>query len=167
MIDFIVTFFRGLPPELSTVIIAAMPLVEIRLSIPVAIELFNLPVWQASTLSFVGSVVPAVLLPIILEPLEKPCREHIPYCDRMFTWVIGHVEKRYTEKYQVLGALGLVLFIAIPLPMTGVWTGALAAWVFRIKKRVAIPAIVLGTGLSTVVVTLTTLGIFGALRFAL
>jgi uncharacterized membrane protein len=164
MIDAVLTFFEGFPPEWTTLIIAAMPLVEVRLSIPVAIEILGLAPTHAAMLSWIGSTIPGVLLPLLLEPLEKPCRKYVPYCDRVFDWVIDRVQKRYTENYQAKGAIGLALFIAIPLPVTGVWTGALAAWVFGIKKKTAIPAILIGTAIASLIVTLITVGAFGAAR---
>ena len=55
--------------------------------------------------------------------------------------------------------LGLVLFVAIPLPVTGAWTGTIAAFVFGVKKRVALPAIFLGICIAGVVVTLAVTGV--------
>ncbi|NQV12538.1 small multi-drug export protein [Candidatus Uhrbacteria bacterium] len=164
MIQVILEFLHGLPHELTTVIIAAMPVVEVRLSIPVAIEFFNMPVWKATVLSFIGASIPAIVLPLALAPLEKPCRKAFPWCDRMFDVVINHVQKRFTERYQTLGIIGLILFVAIPLPGTGVWTGSLASWVFRIKKKVAIPAILTGLALSSLIVAAATMGVFGAIN---
>ncbi len=167
MIDSILQALQGLPHEIVIAVIAAMPVVEVRLSIPVAIELFDMSVWQAVILSFLGASIPAVLIPIALDPVEKFCRNTFPWCDNFFEWIVARVHGRYTEKYQALGAIGLALFIAIPLPVTGVWTGALAAWVFRIKKTTAILAILLGLVMACVVVTLITIGTFGAFRIAI
>ncbi len=164
MVDSILELLRGLPPELTTMVIAALPVVEVRLAIPIAFEVFHLPVVYGAFLAFLGSVIPAILLPSILQWIEEPCKKHLPICSRALSWVSERVEKRYTDKYRALGFIGLVLFIAIPLPVTGVWTGSLASWLFRMKKRIAIPAIIIGTGISTIIVTLTTLGAFGALR---
>ena len=167
MTDVILTWLRALPPELTTLIIAALPIVEVRGAVPVAIELFQLPVATAMLLSFIGSAVPAMLLPVILSPLEAPVRKYVPYMDELFTWITKHVERRYTERYRALGAIGLTVFIAIPLPVTGVWTGSLAAWLFQLPKRFAIPAIMIGTAISTLIVTATTLSGFALLRAVL
>lgn len=167
MLQTILELLRGLPAELTTLIIASLPIAEVRLAVPVALEVFELPVWKAATLSFIGSVIPAIVLPTVLAPLEKPCRESFAWCDSMFNWVTRRVERRYTERYRAYGALGLIIFIAIPLPVTGVWTGSLASWIFHIPKRWAIPAITIGTGISTIIVTLTWMGVFGAIKFVL
>lgn len=164
MVDGILTFLRGLPPEWTTVIIAALPVVEVRGAVPVALELFDMPVASGMFFSFIGSAVPAVLLPSILEVVEKPLRRTFRFVDRLFEWIIARVQKRYTDKYRAMGAIGLIVFIAIPLPVTGVWTGSLAAWLFRIPKRYAIPSIVVGTAISTLIVTVTTISGFAFLR---
>ena len=134
IIDSILTLLRDLPPELTTVVIAALPIVEVRLAIPIALEVFNLPVVYGAFLALLGSMIPAIILPTLLQRIEEPCRKYIPACKRMLDWAAIRVEKRYTERYRALGFVGLVLFIAIPLPVTGVWTGSLAAWLFRMKK---------------------------------
>lgn len=157
-------WFQGWPPEVVTMIVAALPIVEVRGAVPLALEVLGLPAWRGALAAFVGSALPAVVLPLVLERFEAPCRRYLPVCRRLFDWTGAHVERRYTERYRALGFIGLALFVAVPLPMTGVWTGALAAWILRMEKRYAIPALILGTGMATIVVTLATLGVFGAMH---
>ncbi|HBU28191.1 TPA: ligand-binding protein SH3 [Candidatus Uhrbacteria bacterium] len=164
MIQTILQFFEGVSPAWTTILIAAMPIVEVRGAVPVALELLHLPVALAMLYSFLGSLIPAILLPTCLEIVEKPLRKQFLIVDRFFVWVKHHVEHRYTDKYRTMGALGLIVFVAIPLPMTGVWTGALAAWLFLIPKRYAIPAIFVGTALATLIVTGATVGGFALFR---
>lgn len=160
----ILSFFQNLPPALTTVIIAAIPIVEVRGAVPVALEVFHLPVVTAALLSFLGSVIPALIIPSILQAIEAPCRRASKTCARFLDWTAHHVEKRYTQRYRALGAIGLTIFVAIPLPLTGVWTGALAAWLFRIPKRYAIPALILGTACTTLIMTALTMGGFAVGR---
>ncbi len=164
MTEVILSFFRGLPPELTTFIIAAIPVVEVRGSVPVALEVFKLPIITGALLSFLGSIVPALIIPSVLQWVEAPCRRSSKTCARFLDWTTHHVEKRYTERYRALGAIGLAVFVAIPIPLTGVWTGALAAWILRIPKRYAIPALILGTACTTLIVTTITVSGFAALR---
>ena len=74
MTEAILSFFQQLPPALTTVILAAIPIVEVRGAVPVALEVFHLPVVTAALLSFLGSVVPALVIPSILQAIEAPCR---------------------------------------------------------------------------------------------
>ena len=165
LIESVLLLLRGWPPELVTFLIASLPVLEVRVAVPVAMEGFGLSMFSASFFGFLGSVVPAFLIPTFLHWFEAPCRKHIPWCARALDWSAEHVERRYTERYRALGMIGLVGFVAVPLPMTGVWTGSLAAWLFRMKKRHAIPAIMVGAAISTVIVTLATMGVFGVLRW--
>ena len=167
MVESLLQFLRGLPPEWTTLIIAALPVVEVRGAIPVALELFDMPPIKGITLAFIGSAIPAAILPAILEPLEKPFRRTFKWGDRLFVWIINHVQKRYTTKYRALGSIGLIVFLSIPLPVTGVWTGSLAAWLFRIPKKYAILSIIVGTAISSLIVTATTITGFAALRWIL
>ncbi|PIR47580.1 ligand-binding protein SH3 [Candidatus Uhrbacteria bacterium CG10_big_fil_rev_8_21_14_0_10_50_16] len=164
MIDMVVQQFQGISPAWATFFIAMLPILEVRGAVVLGIEFFHLPIVSVMGLSFFGSVIPAILLPALLEIVERPLRKAVPFVDRLFVWISQHVEHRYTDKYRAMGSLGLILFIAIPLPGTGVWTGALAAWIFSIPKRYAIPAIIMGTGAATLIVTLTTLGGFALFR---
>lgn len=164
MIEAILSFFQGLPPMWTTVIIAAIPVVEVRGAVPIALEIFHLPVVTGALLSFLGSIVPALVIPSVLQAIEIPCRRASKTCARFLDWTAHHVEKRYTQRYRALGAVGLAVFVAIPLPLTGVWTGALAAWLFRIPKRYAIPALILGTACTTLIMTAVTVSGFAAGR---
>jgi uncharacterized membrane protein len=80
------------------------------------------------------------------------------FLKRFFNWWFARTRKHseIVEKYE---ALGLMLFVAIPLPMTGAWSGCVAAYLLGIKFRYAFPAIVLGVGVAGVIVTMTTIGI--------
>lgn len=164
MIDALLSVVASWPPALVIVLIAALPVLEVRLAVPIALEAFKMSVFAGSFFAFLGSVIPAFFIPTLLHWFEGPCRRHVPVCARALDWLAVHVERRYTERYRALGILGLIVFVAVPLPVTGVWTGSLAAWLFRMKKRHAIPAIMVGSAISTIIVTLMTLGVFGALR---
>lgn len=164
MIDALLSAMTSWPPSLVVILIAALPIFEVRLAVPIALEAFKMSVFSGAFFAFLGSVIPAFFIPTLLHWFEGPCRRHIPVCARALDWSAVHVERRYTERYRALGIVGLIVFVAVPIPMTGVWTGSLAAWLFRMKKRHAIPAIMVGAVISTVIVTLMTLGVFGAAR---
>jgi uncharacterized membrane protein len=73
-------------------------------------------------------------------------------------WIQRRTAKQQ-EKINRYGFLGLTIFVAIPLPMTGVWTGAAIAYLLGIKKRMAVPALALGTVIAGILVTLAAVGI--------
>ena len=78
--------------------------------------------------------------------------------DRFFDWLFKRTVSRskLIKKYE---SLGLILFVAIPAPMTGAWTGSVAAYLFKLPLRMAIPCIILGILIAGVVVTLVSQGV--------
>ena len=152
MIERVVDFLNGLPQEAITVIIAALPVSELRGSIPVAYLVMKMPLPKALLLSYIGNMLPVIPLLLLLEPVSERLRRfHI--WRRFFDWLFERTKKR-AEIVQRYEALGLMLLVAIPLPMTGAWTGCIAASLFKIKFRYAFPAVLLGVIIAGVAVTL-------------
>ena len=145
----------GLSPEAVTLVIAALPIIELRGSIPWALTFGDLAWPRAYVLSILGNVAPVVPLLLYLGPVSNVLRR-IGFMDRFFEWVFTRTRKRsgVLEKY---GAVGLILFVAIPLPVTGAWTGSAAAFLFGIPFRKAFPLIVTGVAIAGVIVTLAVL----------
>ncbi len=161
MTEQIAQWFAGLPKEWVVLLIAMFPIVELRGAIPWALSPAMGPPlswWSAYLISWVGNMVP--LLPILaaLGPISEWLRRRSRGMDRFFSWLFARTRRRgkVVERY---GAMGLILFVAIPLPITGGWTGAVAAFVFGISFRWALPCIGLGVAIAGFVVTLATLGV--------
>lgn len=150
---------NNLPPQLSTFLLAMLPIGETRAAIPIALESFKLPVWQAFSLAVIGSYIPAILIIYFIGPVSQWLRQHSKVMDKFFHWLFERTRKKFEGKYKVWGKVALMLFVAIPLPVTGVWTGSLAAWLFAIDKKSSLIYIGLGTFLSGVIVTIVSLGI--------
>jgi uncharacterized membrane protein len=110
-----------------------------------------MPVISAYLLCWIGNLIP--ILPIIyfLEPIRKAL-SHIGIVDKFFRWFYARTYRR-GEKVMRLGAIGLTIFVAIPLPVTGAWTGSVLAILFNIKPRYAFPAIILGVTIAGILVT--------------
>ncbi|MFC1559335.1 COG2426 family protein [Gemmatimonadota bacterium] len=155
--------FSGLPPELITVIVGALPISEVRGAIPVGIALGDLS-WQAAYLfGVIGNALPVAPLLFGLEPVSTWLRRWQIW-ERFFTWLFARTRRRggLIEKY---GALGLILFVSIPLPVTGAWTGCAAAFVFGIRPGRALPLVLGGIMIAATVVTLVTMGVIGGVDF--
>lgn len=137
--------------ELIVLITSMMPIFELRGAIPLAVLHFEMPVVTAYMISWIGNLLP--ILPIIyfLEPIRKAL-SHIKIMERFFTWLYARTYRR-GKKVMRLGAIGLTLFVAIPLPVTGAWTGSVMAIIFDIKPRYAFPAIILGVTIAGIVVS--------------
>ncbi|HGY12002.1 MAG TPA: ligand-binding protein SH3, partial [Desulfobacterales bacterium] len=96
----------------------------------------------------------------LLDPISKWLMEKSKFFNKFFTWVFTRTRKRFTTKAAKYGTfITLVLFVAIPLPITGAWTGTAAAFLFGIPFKKSFTAILIGVLIAGVVVTLTTIGI--------
>ena len=99
------------------------------------------------------------MLPILL--LLGPAERHLRrfrFMDRFFDWLFKRTVSR-SEVIKKYESLGLILFVAIPAPMTGAWTGAIAAYLFKLPLRMAVPCIILGILIAGLVVTLVSQGV--------
>ena len=146
----------NIPLELSVILVAALPVSELRGAIPLGIA-GGMPVLKTYLLAVAGNMIPVIPLLLFLEPVSGKLRRFRVW-DRFFEWLFGRTRRRgkMVEKYE---ALGLALFVAIPLPVTGAWTGCVAAFLFGIKLRYALPAIICGVLVAGIIVTLLSLGI--------
>lgn len=147
----------GLSPEGVVLLLAMLAVFELRGSVPVGILLFQLPVAKMPVYSIVGNMILILPLLFLFEPAFRRLSRY-PAFERFFEWMFRRTRRkgRLIERLKVLG---LVLFVAIPLPVTGAWTGSVAAFLFRIPAWQALPAILCGVGVACVVVTLASLGI--------
>lgn len=144
-----------------TIVLAAMtPVGELRLAIPLAMYHFHLPWFQALAWSWLGNMLP---VPFLLVGLNLSGRLILSFNNplgRLLTWRTNRLRSQQGERFRKYGSLALVIFVAIPLPLTGAWTGSLAAWAFDIPTRKALPLIALGVlGAGIIVTTLSQLGI--------
>jgi uncharacterized membrane protein len=137
--------------ELIVLITSMMPIFELRGAIPLAVLHFKMPIMTAYMISWVGNLLPVLPIIYFLEPIRKAL-SHIEVIDRFFHWFYARTYRR-GEKVMRLGAIGLALFVAIPLPVTGAWTGSVVAILFNIKPRYAFPAIILGVTVAGIVVS--------------
>lgn len=160
VIQGMVEHLSALPQPLITFLIATLPVSELRGAIPWALTAGGLGWQQAYFYAVMGNFLPVIPLLLLLEPVSLRLRKYSIW-DRFFTWLFERTRRRsrLVERYE---ALGLALFVAIPLPVTGAWTGTVAAFLFGIRFKLAVPAILAGIFMAGVVVTLASLGVLGA-----
>ena len=121
----------------------------------------GLPLKKIFILAIIGNMLPIIPLLLLLKPVSERLR-NFSLCKKFFDWLFERT-KRKAQIIQRYEALGLAIFVAIPLPMTGAWTGAIAASLFKIRFRYAFLAISVGVILAGIIVTL--LCIFGKLSW--
>ena len=152
----------GFSKELVVLIIAALPIFELRGALPVAINMFHFPWYYALLLAIIGNLLPVPFLLLFLDTASRLLSK-IGFFERVLHWLSGRIRKRgrIVERYE---RIGLVLFVAIPLPATGAWTGSLAAVLFGLKFKHAFLSIFIGVFIAGIIVTcLSLLGWTGAL----
>jgi uncharacterized membrane protein len=149
MLEQITNSLAAFNKEIAVVVLAALPISELRGAIPVALAMGFSP-QKAYLLSFAGNLIPVLPLLFLLQPIAAMLR-HIPIFERFFNWLFERTRRKagLIEKFE---AIGLILFVAIPLPVTGAWTGCVAATLFKIRLRYAFSAIVMGVAIAGLVV---------------
>ena len=135
--------------EVTVLITAALPISELRGAIPLALAMELSPL-KAYLISVLGNLIPVIPLLFFLEPLAAKLR-HIGVFEKFFTWLFERT-KRKASLIERFEALGLILFVAIPLPITGAWTGCVAASLFKIRFRYAFLSIMLGVLIAGLIV---------------
>lgn len=130
---------------LATLIISMTPIIELRGAIPVAVFTFHLSYIEAFIISLIGNIIPIYFIVKYIRPLFdffgrwKPFKIIIDWATKRATNKIAE-----SEKLQNFTALGLFLFVAIPLPGTGAWVGSLIANFLDLPLKKAFPPLALG-----------------------
>ncbi len=149
--------FQQLPPPLAVFLVAMLPIFELRGAIPLGYAMGMESPVLIYLIAVAGNFAPVLPILFLLGPAERTLRR-FKTMDRFFDWLFRRTVSRskLIKKYE---SLGLILFVAIPAPMTGAWTGSVAAYLFKLPLRMAIPCIILGILIAGVVVTLVSQGV--------
>lgn len=141
---------------LLTFLVAMVPVVELRGAIPFGV-VRGLNLWTAIIASVLGNLVPVPFIILFIRRIFAWMRAHMPKLDGLVTRMEKKAEKNRAavEKYAFWG---LAILVAIPLPGTGAWTGALVAAMMEMRLKRAFPAIVIGVVIAGVIVSVITYG---------
>ena len=148
--------------EAIVFIISMIPILELRGALLVAGPLLGVPGSTAIPLSVIGNIIPVPFILLLITPIfnwMKGTKRLKPIVDKLETKAMSKSDK--IEKYEFWG---LVLFVGIPLPGTGAWTGSLIAALLGIKFKKAFPAVILGICLATVIMTFISYGLLGGIH---
>ncbi|GAA6732861.1 small multi-drug export protein [Thermus oshimai] len=143
--------------------VAALPLVELRGAIPLGVAL-GFSLWEAFFLALLGNLLVAPLA-LFLLPYAVGVVVRVPALARLWEALEARVRLKGEEQVQRLGAFGLFLFVAVPLPGTGAWSGAVLAVVLGLRRRYALLAISLGVVAAGALVLLLTGGAVAGLNY--
>lgn len=141
-----------------------VPIIELRVAIPMGAAL-DIPFYINYIISVVGNMLPVPFILLFIRHILHWMKK-IPKLDKIAAWIENKAEK---NKAKVLkyATFGLYIFVAVPLPGTGAWTGALVASMLDMRMKRSIPAILLGVMTAGVIMSLASYGAIGFLKFLL
>ncbi len=131
--------------------LAAAPISELRGAIPVALSEFHFTWYYAFIIAFCGNLIPAVAILLLFDPAVRLISK-VGIGKRFLDWLFEKVRKRgrSVDKYE---NIGLALFVAIPLPVTGAWTGSILAGLRGYRFKYAFTSVVIGVFIAGCIVT--------------
>lgn len=142
---------------LTTFFISMLPIVELRAGLPYGIAL-GLPYPAALIAAVLGNMLPVPFIILFIRRIFLWLRSIFPKCDAMISRLEekAHIKGAVVRKYSTIG---LCILVAIPLPGTGAWTGALVAAILDLRLKNSVPAIFLGVMIAAAIMTMLTFGI--------
>ena len=146
--------------EMIVFVISMVPILELRGGL-LAASVMNIDIVNAIWYCVIGNIIPVPFILLLITPVFnwlKGTKTFRPMVEKLESRAMGKSEQ--IEKYQFLG---LVLFVGIPLPGTGAWTGSLIASLLGMKFKKAFPAVLLGIVMATVIMSIVSYGLMGAL----
>lgn len=145
-----VSFF---PSQLIVLLISTLPVAELRVGIPVGVAL-GLSLEESIFWGVIGSMIPSLIILKILGPVSDWLMKHSKLLKKILTRIFEKTRLKHSKKYQEVGALCLLGFVAIPLPGTGAWTGTLVAFLFGLPYWKSIGLILIGVLIDAVIISL-------------
>jgi uncharacterized membrane protein len=140
-----------------TLLAAALPVSEVRGAIPLAIGVYGYAPWQAYLLSVLGNLLPVIPLLLFLGPVSDFMRRY-SWGEKFFSWLFSRTRRKYIQDHENFGLTALAIFVAIPLPMTGAWSGCAVAFLLGFRFWPAFAAIASGVLLAGAIVTAAVVG---------
>ena len=146
--------------EMIVFVISMVPILELRGGL-LAASVLNIDIVRAIFYCVIGNIIPVPFILLLITPLLNRLKK-----TKTFRPMVEKLEKRAMGKSELIEKYefwGLVLFVGIPLPGTGAWTGSLIASLLGIKFKKAFPAVLVGIVLATVIMSIVSYGLLGAL----
>lgn len=159
----IIAALGAIPNELKLFIVSIIPIVELRGAIPLGAALLDMGIWETFIISVIGNILPVPFLILLTRPIFSWLKK-----TKLFCGLVAKLEKRVEKKADKVmknAAFGLFLFVAIPLPGTGAWTGSMIASLFNMRFKYALPSICLGVVVAGIIMTVASFGITSLFNF--
>jgi len=150
--DALLSALAGMPPWLVVFLISTLPFVELRGGIPVAYFVYHMSICEAFAVAAAGNLLPVPLILKFFSGVERWLRRWRTW-DRFFEGLFRRTRKRASRRVSVWKEVALILFVAVPLPYTGAWTGSLIAYLFEMDFKKSVGIIAAGVLIAGVIVS--------------
>lgn len=162
MIESVFQFFSGVGEFWALFLVSVIPFIELRGAIPFGIMALGMPWYEAFLISFISNCLPIPFVILLTRPIFGWLKK-----TRLFAGLVTRLEAKMmkkSEKVTKYKVIGLFLFVALPVPGTGAYSGALIAALLDMRLNKAIPSLVLGVFVAGVIMTL--ISVFGSAALA-
>lgn len=159
--DYLVGVFQGtIPEELIIFIISMFPILELRGGM-IAAKLLDVELLRAFVICFIGNIIPIPFILLFIRKIFEFLKKFNP--TRKLVEKLESSSMRKSEKIQKGSKWALLTFVAIPLPGTGGWTGALIAALLDMRIKTSFPVIALGVLIANLIMSVFSYGLLGAI----
>ncbi|MEK7632464.1 MAG: small multi-drug export protein [Patescibacteria group bacterium] len=159
IVEALFSWASSVPPWLATIVLSALPVTEAQLAIPVAVLSWKIHPALVYALAMFGNALPIVPIFFGFTALRSWAERYAQWSVKWLDRLVARAHRKFGADFDKYGVLGLIAFMAIPFPGTGVWTAVLAAVALKLPWRQAIPAIFCGMLLvGAIVITITLAG---------
>jgi uncharacterized membrane protein len=157
LIERLAGLLNFLPHGLTILIAAALPIIEVRGSVPLGILYFKMAALKVVLLSVVGGVLPVFPILWFLFNLTEKARK-LKFLDKFFEWLFEHTRAKsgLVERFELLG---LTIFMALPVPGAGIWTGCMIAYLLELPWIPTFICAVIATTIASLLVLAASLGL--------
>jgi uncharacterized membrane protein len=158
MQDVLLSVFSGFPKELAVFLLSMTPIGELRLSLPVGVLVYHMPIWEVYVISVIGNFIPSFIILLFADKFHKWVEKKSGFFASGWLKALARAQEKFHGDYMKYGLIGLMIFIGVPLPGTGAYTGALAAFVLGISFKKSWPYVLFGIMISGILTSLVTFG---------
>lgn len=160
LVNFFIELFNGINKDIVVFIISMMPILELRGGL-LAASILNISLIKGLIICIIGNVLPIPFVLWLIEYFFNLLEKFKP-TKKMVKWLKNKAMKK-SDSIKKYGYVGLILFVGIPLPGTGAWTGSLLAVLLNLDKKKSFICILAGVFLASVIMTIISYGFVGNL----
>ena len=158
VVNFFIELFSGINKNILVFIVSMLPIVELRGGL-IAASILHVEFIKAFIICFIGNILPVPFILLLIEKIFDLLKKWNPTKK-----IVTKLEKKTLSKKEQInkyGYWGLLLFVGIPLPGTGAWTGTLLAVLLKLNKKKSFIFIALGVLLAGIIMSILSYGILG------